>query len=250
MGIESLLTLDGLFSLLTLTIMEIILGIDNVIFISVISDRLTGEVQRKARLFGILGALVIRIILLSFVFELTKMSATLFTLFGTDFSWSDIILIFGGLFLVYKSTAEIFEKLEGEGHEEEELVKGIEESAEKSKLANAVVQIILLDIVFSFDSILTAVGMSNLIYVMIVAVVISMIIMLYFAKSISDFINNHPSVKVLALAFLLLIGILLIAEGFDHPIPKGYIYFAFAFSIAIEMVNMYTRKKSHKKSDK
>jgi predicted tellurium resistance membrane protein TerC len=250
MGIESVFTLDGLLSLLTLTVMEIILGIDNVIFISVISDRLSGEVQRKARLFGILGALIIRVVLLSFVFELSKMSNTLFTLFETEFSWSDIILIFGGLFLVYKSTAEIFEKLEGEGHEEEELIDEIEKSPKNSKLTNAIIQIILLDIVFSFDSILTAVGMSDLIYVMIIAVVISMVIMLYFAKSISDFINQHPSVKVLALAFLLLIGILLIAEGFDHPIPKGYIYFAFAFSIAIEMVNMYTRKKSHHKKSK
>ncbi|MCU0417867.1 MAG: TerC family protein [Cytophagaceae bacterium] len=235
MNLEVFLTLDGWLSLLTLALMEIILGIDNIIFISIISDRLPKEMQKQARLLGISGALIIRVILLSFIFQLAHMIKPLFSIMGNDFSWRDIILIAGGLFLVYKSTTEIFHNLEGEDD--------LEEIKPMNNIATAITQIILLDIVFSFDSILTAIGMSNSIIIMIIAVVISMVVMLLFAKAISEFINKHPSVKVLALAFLLTIGVLLIAEGFDQHVPKGYIYSAMFFSLLVELLNMYARKR-------
>lgn len=233
---DAFLTFDGWMSLLTLTIMEIVLGIDNVIFISIISDKLNVDIQAKARFVGLAGALVIRIILLSFITYLVGMDKSIFTIFNIGFSWRDLILIAGGLFLVYKSTTEIYEKMEGH-------VEVKEEKLNKS-LSNAVFQIILLDVVFSFDSILTAVGLSNHIEIMVIAVVISMIVMLVFAKTISDFINKHPSVKVLALSFLLMIGILLIAEGFDQHVPKGYIYFSMFFSLLVEAINMYSNKRN------
>lgn len=233
---DAFLTFDGWMSLLTLTIMEIVLGIDNVIFISIISDKLNVDIQAKARFVGLAGALIIRIILLSFITYLVGMDKSIFTVFDIGFSWRDLILMAGGLFLVYKSTTEIYEKMEGH-------VEVKEEKLNKS-LSNAVFQIILLDVVFSFDSILTAVGLSNHIEIMVIAVVISMVVMLIFAKTISDFINKHPSVKVLALAFLLMIGILLIAEGFEQSVPKGYIYFAMFFSLLVEGINMYSNKRN------
>ena len=238
---DPFLTIDGWMSLLTLTIMEIVLGIDNVIFISIISDKLKPEIQSKARLIGLSGALVIRIILLSFISYLAHMDKGLFSAFGTDFSWRDLILIAGGLFLVFKSTTEIYHKVEGEiDVEEDKINKG---------LWNAIMQIVLLDVVFSFDSILTAVGLSDYLLIMIIAVVISMIVMLIFAKVISDFINTHPSVKVLALSFLLMIGILLIAEGFNQHVPKGYIYFSMFFALIVEGINMYSDKRNKRKQD-
>jgi predicted tellurium resistance membrane protein TerC len=234
---DAFLTFDGWMSLLTLTIMEIVLGIDNVIFISIISDKLSPEIQSKARFVGLAGALIIRIILLSFITYLVGMDKSIFTIFNIGFSWRDLILMAGGLFLVYKSTTEIYEKMEGH-------VEVKEEKFNKS-LSNAVMQIILLDVVFSFDSILTAVGLSNHIEIMVIAVIISMVVMLIFAKSIGDFINKHPSVKVLALSFLLMIGVLLIAEGFDQHVPKGYIYFAMFFSLLVEVINMYSNKRNN-----
>lgn len=236
---DPFLTLDGWMSLMTLTIMEIVLGIDNVIFISIISDKLKPEIQSKARFVGLSGALIIRIILLSFISYLVHMNSGLFSLFGNEFSWRDLILIAGGLFLVFKSTTEIYHKVEGEVEVEKEKVsKG---------LSNAIFQIILLDVVFSFDSILTAVGLSDYILIMVIAVVISMIVMMLFANKISNFINTHPSIKVLALSFLLMIGILLIAEGFDQHVPKGYIYFSMFFSLLVEIINMYAGKRNRKK---
>jgi len=233
---DAFLTFDGWMSLLTLTIMEIVLGIDNVIFISIISDKLNPEIQAKARFVGLAGALVIRIILLSFITYLVGMDKNIFSVFNIGFSWRDLILMAGGLFLVYKSTTEIYEKMEGH-------VEVQEEKLNKS-LSTAVMQIILLDVVFSFDSILTAVGLSNHIEIMVIAVIISMFVMLIFSKTISDFINKHPSVKVLALAFLLMIGILLIAEGFEQAVPKAYIYFAMLFSLLVEGINMYSNKRN------
>jgi len=233
---DAFLTLDGWMSLLTLTIMEIVLGIDNVIFISIISDKLSPEIQSKARFVGLAGALVIRIILLSFITYLVGMDKSIFTVFDIGFSWRDLILIAGGLFLVYKSTSEIYEKMEG--HLE------IHEGKANKSLSTAIMQIILLYVVFSFDSILTAVGLSNHIEIMVIAVVISMVVMLIFASTISNFINKHPSVKVLALSFLLMIGILLIAEGFDQHVPKGYIYFSMFFSLLVEAINMYSNKRN------
>jgi predicted tellurium resistance membrane protein TerC len=187
------------------------------------------------------GALIIRIMLLSFISYLVHMDKALFEVMGNEFSWRDLILFAGGLFLVFKSTTEIYHKVEGESEEDEDKMN--------KDLWNAIVQIILLDVVFSFDSILTAVGLSDYVLIMIIAVIISMIVMLIFAKVISDFINTHPSVKVLALSFLLMIGILLIAEGFNVHVPKGYIYFSMFFSLIVQVINMYADRRSKNKKE-
>ncbi len=236
---ESLLTIDALISLLSLTLMEIVLGIDNIIFISILCNRLPESQQEKARRVGLVLALLMRIALLFAVTWLVGLTAPLFTVFDFSLTSRDLILMLGGLFLVYKSTTEIHEKLEGE-----------EESKDtKKKLSTfqaVIVQIILLDIVFSFDSILTAVGLVDNIWIMIIAVVISIGIMLLAAKSISEFIHKHPTVKMLALSFLLLIGVLLFIEGFHVHVPKGYIYFAIFFSLLVEVLNLRMKKNKNK----
>ncbi|MBB6609933.1 TerC family protein [Pontibacter sp. Tf4] len=234
---------DTWISLLTLTFMEVVLGIDNIVFISIIVARLPKEQQGKGRTIGLALALVFRVILLLFISYIVQAKEPLFTidLPFTDnvqaVSIRDLILFAGGLFLLAKSTTEIHNKLEGE-----------EESHGTGKatatLGKILIQIILIDIVFSFDSILTAVGLVDNVLIMIVAVVISMIIMLLFAKYVSDFVNKHPTVKMLALSFLLLIGVMLVAESFHVEIPKGYIYFAMFFSLLVEILNMKLRKKT------
>jgi len=232
-------------SLLTLTIMEIVLGIDNVIFISILSGRLEPKDQGKARLIGLALALIMRIILLYTISWIVGFDKPLITdFFGMDISVRDLILFAGGLFLIYKSTAEIHDKLEGP---EDEANKGV-----RLGLFSAIIQIVLLDIVFSFDSILTAIGLvedpSRDILIMVVAVVISLFIMLLFARPISDFVNKHPTIKMLALSFLLMIGLLLVAEGFHKHIPKGYIYFAMTFSLFVEILNLRSKKKAKEKA--
>ena len=229
-------------SLLTLTLLEIVLGIDNIIFISILSGKLPASQQRKARQWGLGLALITRILLLcglAWVVKLDKpfWEPTIFS-FKLAVSGKDIILILGGLFLLGKSTYEIHEKLEGvDGEKTEKMMPTF----------NAVlVQIMLLDIVFSLDSVITAVGMVKQIGVMIAAVIVAMIIMLIFVNQISDFVDRHPTIKMLALSFLILIGSMLVAEGFHQHIPKGYIYFAMAFSVVVEMLNIRTRKKAHK----
>ncbi len=237
---ESLLTIDTLISLLSLTLMEIVLGIDNIIFISILCNRLPENEQEKARRLGLVLALLMRIALLFAVSWLVGLTAPLFTVFDFSLTSRDLILMLGGLFLIYKSTTEIHHKLEGEE----------ETAGEKKKLSTfsaVIMQIILLDIVFSFDSILTAVGLVDNIWIMVVAVVISMGIMLVAAKSISDFIQKHPTVKMLALSFLLLIGVLLFIEGFHVHVPKGYIYFAIFFSLLVEVLNLRMKKNKNKK---
>ncbi|RDV15559.1 TerC family protein [Pontibacter diazotrophicus] len=235
---------DTWISLLTLTFMEVVLGIDNIVFISIIVGRLPKEQQGKGRTIGLSLALVFRIILLMFISWIVGASAPLFTInlpfTESDFpvSWRDIILFAGGLFLLAKSTTEIHNKLEGE---EEEAHGGAKTYATMSQV---LIQIILIDIVFSFDSILTAVGLAQEVIVMIIAVILAMIIMLIFAKYVSDFVNKHPTVKMLALSFLLLIGFMLIVESLHQHIPKGYIYFAMFFSLMVEMLNMKLRKKT------
>jgi predicted tellurium resistance membrane protein TerC len=240
--LEPLFSASGLASLLTLTVMEVVLGIDNIIFISILSGRLPEENQAKARSIGLALALIIRIILLTIISWIVGSHKPLVhDLFGTglDISIRDLILLAGGLFLIYKSTMEIHEKLEGRE----------DDSSSKVKLGvvSAIFQIVLLDIVFSFDSILTAVGLvenpEKDLLIMIIAVVISLAIMLMFSKPISDFVNQHPTVKMLALSFLLMIGILLVAEAFHKEIPKGYIYFAMTFSLLVEVLNMKVRGK-------
>jgi predicted tellurium resistance membrane protein TerC len=220
---------------LTLTVLEIVLGIDNIIFISILSGKLPKEQQKKGRLVGLSLAMVTRILLLFSISLIVKLTEPFFTVFEIGISGRDLILILGGLFLLAKSTVEIHSKLEGE--EEHHDVKA------KVSFAGVIIQIMLLDIVFSLDSVITAIGMANDLAVMIIAVIIAVIFMMFFSGSISDFVENHPTIKILALSFLLLIGFSLIVEGLHQHIPKGYIYFAMAFSVFVEMLNLKMRKK-------
>jgi predicted tellurium resistance membrane protein TerC len=232
---EFLLQPETYISLITLTFLEIVLGIDNIIFISIITDRLPQESQKRTRTIGLILALVMRIILLSLITFIIQMKEPLFTAFNHPFSVRDIILFIGGTFLLAKSVSEIHEKVEG-GHEQKVSVK-------KHSFGYVIFQILMLDIVFSFDSILTAIGLSKELPIMITAIIIAMIVMIYFVEIISRFINKHPTFQVLALSFLILIGFMLILDGFHFEIPKGYIYFALFFSVMVEMVNMKVRKK-------
>jgi predicted tellurium resistance membrane protein TerC len=229
---------QALIALLTLTVLEIVLGIDNIIFISILSGKLPKEEQKKGRLLGLSLAMITRILLLFSISLIVKLTEPFFTVFELGISGRDLILIIGGLFLLAKSTMEIHSKLEGE--EEHHDVKA------KVSFWGVIIQILLLDIVFSLDSVITAVGMANELAVMVIAVIIAVIFMMFFSGSISDFVENHPTIKILALSFLLLIGFSLIAEGLHQHIPKGYIYFAMAFSVFVEMINLRMRKKKSK----
>ena len=228
---------DTWVALLTLTIMEIVLGIDNVIFISILADRLPREQQRRARLIGLSLALILRIGLLFGITWIMGLTRPLFSIAGQAVSGRDLILGLGGLFLIAKSTHEIYAKLEV-ADDDDAARMGAHPS-----LGLIVAQILILDIVFSLDSVITAVGMAQEILVMVIATVIAVIIMMVFAGRIGDFVNRHPSMKILALAFLLLIGVMLVAEALDQHVNKGYIYFAMAFSVAVELLNMRFRKK-------
>ncbi|WMN06262.1 TerC family protein [Marivirga arenosa] len=234
---ESLLTVDGIISLLSLTLMEIVLGIDNIIFISILCNRLPESQQSQARNLGLFLALIMRIGLLFAVTWLVGLKEPFLSVFDFDLTYRDAILMAGGLFLIYKSTTEIHDKLEGEETD-------VKNSQKISGFTSVIFQIILLDIVFSFDSILTAVGLVDNVAIMIVAVIISIGIMILAAGKISSFVNKHPTVKMLALSFLLLIGVLLLVEGFHVHVPKGYIYFAIFFSLLVEVLNMRMRKKT------
>jgi len=225
---------ENLVALFTLTALEIVLGIDNIIFIAILSAKLPLAVQNRARLIGLAIAMVTRVLLLLSITWIMRLTTPLFSLLERDFSGRDLILIAGGLFLLAKSTLEIHEKLEGEEHEHK-AAKGV------AKFGAVVFQIVLLDIVFSLDSVITAIGLSNHVAIMITAVVIAVIFMMVFSKSISDFVDKHPTIRMLALSFLLLIGISLVGEGLEFHIPKGYIYFAMAFSVGVEMLNLRIR---------
>ncbi len=236
---ELFLQPEAWLSLITLTVMEIVLGIDNVIFISLVTSRLEVGNQGKARRLGLFLALFIRIVLLGFISHIVlDMVHPIATLFDIAISWRAIILMAGGLFLIYKSTLEIFELLEANEHEAKTRVK--------PTFWNVVFQVILIDIVFSFDSIITAVGLAKDLPIMVLAVVISMVIMLFFSAAIAKFIDRHPSIKLLALAFLLLIGVLLGAQALGYEVPKGYVYFAMAFSVGVELLNLRMKKKGTK----
>jgi len=239
--LESLFTIEALISLATLTALEIVLGIDNIIFIAILVGRLPEHQRDKARIFGLALAMITRIMLLLSLFWIMKLTNPLFTVFAQEISGRDLILILGGLFLLVKSTNEIHADIEESGEEEKDLVKSAK------GYFNTLIQIAILDIVFSLDSVITAVGMANNILVMILAVVIAVGVMMFASKSISLFIENNPTIKILALAFLILVGVALIAEGFDLHISKAYIYFAMAFSLAVESVNIYTRKKKSRR---
>lgn len=226
----------------TLTVLELVLGIDNVIFISILSGKLPKEKQASARYIGLGLAFVMRVILLLSLSWVIGLVHPLFTIWGQAVSGKDLVLLVGGLFLIAKSTHEIHGSLEGpEAHDVKRTYSGF---------TGVIIQIVLLDIVFSLDSVITAVGMisdqygGHGIYIMIAAVVISIIAMMLFAGSIGDFVQRHPTIKMLALSFLLLIGVMLVAESFHHKIPKGYIYFAMAFSVAVEFLNMRLRRRS------
>lgn len=226
---------EAWISLLTLTFLEIVLGIDNIVFISVLASKLPEGQQAKARQIGLFLALGTRLLLLFCLSLIVKLTAPIFEVFGHGVSGRDLILLIGGLFLLAKATHEIHEKLEG--------VDGAKSKKLAPTFASVIIQIMLLDVVFSLDSVITAVGMVDEIAIMVTAVVIAMIVMLLFVNTVSAFIEKHPTLKILALSFLILIGFVLVAEGLHREIPKGYIYFAMAFSFGVEMLNLKMRKK-------
>ncbi|WP_114749456.1 TerC family protein [Pleomorphovibrio marinus] len=239
---ELFLQTETWIALLTLTFLEIVLGVDNIIFISIISNKLPHSQQAKARNLGLGFALLFRILLLLGISWVVQFTQPLLEIFGFSLSLRDLILIVGGLFLLFKSTMEIHHKMEGKPQE----VK----SNSATSPTRVILQIILLDIIFSFDSILTAVGLVNEVSLMIIAVVVAMVVMMVFSGSISRFINGQPTLQILALSFLLLIGFMLMVEGFHVEIPKGYIYFAVFFSLGTEIVNMKMRKNAEKQKVK
>ena len=227
--------MEFLAALVTLTFLEIVLGVDNVIFISILSSRLPKDQQKRARRIGMLAAMGMRIVLLFSINWIAQLTTPLFTVSRWELSGRDLILIVGGLFLLAKSTFEIHERLEGDTHQT---------GRAAASFASVITQVMLLDIVFSLDSVITAIGMANDLRVMVTAVVLAVLVMMVAAEPISAFVDKHPTIKVLALSFLLLIGLSLVADGLDQHIPKGYIYFAMAFSVFVEMINIRVRRKS------
>ncbi len=239
--IELLSDPQAWIAFLTLTALELVLGIDNVIFISIIVDKLPAARREFARKLGLFLAMFMRIGLLLLLSWMVGLTAPLFSLFTNEISGRDLILIAGGLFLIWKSTGEIHQLLEGqEGHAS---------SAVAPVFSAVILQIIIIDLVFSLDSIITAVGMVDSVEIMIAAVITSVALMMLFASAIGRFVSAHPTIKMLALSFLLLIGVVLIADGFSHQVPKGYVYFAMAFSVCVEMLNIRMHKKSAKPVD-
>ena len=238
---EIFLEVETWVALLTLTFLEIVLGIDNIIFISIVSNKLPKQRQGKARTVGLLLALILRVGLLLGITWIISFKEPLFTIFDLDVSGRDLILLAGGLFLLAKSTREIHHKIEGETRHESE--------RQSASFAGVILQIVLLDMIFSFDSILTAVGLTEEVLLMIIAVIISIGVMMAFSKKISDFISSHPTLEILALSFLILIGFVLIADGLHQHIPKGYIYAAVAFSLLVEIVNINVRKRETSNKD-
>ncbi|AEV31933.1 TerC family protein [Owenweeksia hongkongensis] len=241
MDFEIFLQSEAWIALLTLSLLEVVLGIDNIIFISLLTNKLPEERRKTARTAGIGLALILRVIMLLGITWIIGFTQPIFEIFGFVATGRDLVLLVGGLFLIGKSTSEIHHKIDGGGKEED--AKSMKKQAQKS-FVSIIIQIGLLDIVFSFDSILTAIGMTEELLIMILAVVISLIVMLIFAGRIAAFIERYPTLQILALAFLILIGFVLIADGLHQHISKGYIYFAVAFSLATEVVNINMRKKS------
>jgi len=233
---DAFFTAEGLAALVTLTVLEIVLGVDNIIFISILAGKLPENQQPRARRVGLAMAMLMRIALLFSLAWVIGLTRPIFAVIGHEISGRDLILIGGGLFLIAKSTAEIHDKLEGEeGHSSKKVA---------ASFSGVIVQIMLLDVVFSLDSVITAVGMANEIAIMVAAVVISVGIMMFSAGPISEFVERHPTVKMLALSFLLLIGVSLLIEGFEYHVPKGYIYFAMGFSVFVELINLKIRGRA------
>jgi predicted tellurium resistance membrane protein TerC len=229
-------------SLITLTTLEIVLGVDNLVFIAIIANRLPPEQRDKARKLGLALALIMRLGLLASISWIMGLVEPLFALFGREFSWRDIILFLGGLFLLYKGTHEIHAQVEGDDTESH----GQTLSKERATMTGVIAQIMVLDIVFSLDSVITAVGMVDNVWVMAAAIVIAVIIMLVASAPLANFVNKHPTVRMLALGFLLLVGMMLMADGFGFHIPKGYIYAAIGFSIVIEILNLWAAGRRRK----
>ncbi|WBL22824.1 MULTISPECIES: TerC family protein [unclassified Zunongwangia] len=233
---EIFLQADSWVALLTLTFMEIVLGIDNIIFISLVAGKLPQHQQKKARIGGLALAMITRVLLLLGITWIIGLTKPVLTFGNFELSWRDIILLAGGIFLLVKSTLEIHHKVEGQ--------QEAEKNVSAKSFGLAIAQIVMLDIIFSFDSILTAIGLTTEIILMIIAVIISILVMMIFAKAVSDFVNKHPTIQILALSFLILIGVMLIIEAVHYHVPKGYIYFSVFFSLSIEMLNMRYRKKN------
>ena len=226
-----------MISLVTLIALEVILGIDNVIFISILAGKLPAKKKKKARLYGLILAMILRLALLAVISLIMKLENDLFRVFNQGFSVKDLILVLGGLFLLYKSATEIFHKMEGEQGNQSKKFKAV-------TFTQVIIQILLMDLVFSVDSIITAIGMVKEVWIMYVAIVVTVLIMLIAAEPISNFVNKHPAFKMLALSFLLLIGFSLISEGFGVEIPKGYIYFSMAFSMLVSIFQVRMNKNS------
>lgn len=228
---------DAIIPLISLIALEVILGIDNIIFISILADKLPNDQRNKLRYWGMGLAMIMRLSLLAFIAWILQLDQTLFTIFDVDFSGKGLILISGGLFLIYKSTKEIYYKTEVSYEDKPDVPK-------RRSFKRLLTEVILLDIVFSIDSIITAVGMVKELWIMYTAVIVTVVIMVFAAKPIGEFISKHPSFKVLALCFLLLIGVSLLAEGFHYEIPKGYIYFSMAFAFIVDVIQMKTVKRT------
>ena len=226
---------EVIIALVTLTFLEIVLGVDNIIFISILSGKLPKEQQKRARRVGLMAAMLMRLALLASIWVIARLTSPIFTLMGQEISGRDLILIGGGLFLIAKATYEIHDKLEGHGaHGPNKVV---------ATFGSVIAQVMLLDIVFSLDSVITAIGMAEHLWVMATAVILAVMVMLFAAEPISEFVEAHPTIKILALSFLLLIGLSLVADGLGQHLSKGYIYFAMGFSVFVEMINIRVRKK-------
>ena len=236
--IELLTNPEAWVALITLTLLELVLGIDNLVFIAILTDRLPRAERPLAYKLGLGGAMLTRVLLLLALSWVMHLTNTLFTVLDNDISGRDIIVLVGGLFLIGKSAHEIFEKVEMRDDEDDE-----DGSKGRSTLTSIVIQIAIMDIIFSLDSVITAVGMVEEVEIMVTAIVLAVLMMLIFARHIGEFVNEHPSMKILALSFMLLIGVLLVAEGFDQHLPKGYIYAAMAFSAFVEALNMLARRR-------
>lgn len=236
------LAFDWIINLITLTLLELVLGVDNLVFIALMSGRLPKSQQKTARRTGLLLALITRVLLLSMAFWLIHLTEPLFSIFTLDISVRDLFFIFGGLFLLYKGTDEIH----GEFVESQPALPGVKQ---QKKFWLVIIQIIVLDIVFSFDSVITAVGMTNHFWIMVTAIAIAIIAMIFLSEPLAKFIQHHPTVRVLAFSFLLMIGMVLVADGLHREIPRGYVYFAVAFSIFVEVLNLLLRDRKRKKLD-
>jgi len=244
---HALTSTEGLISLVSLAVMEIVLGIDNILLVAILSQRVPEASRGRVRRLGIGLALVLRIALLMTLSWIMGMTRPLFSVLGNEFSGRDLVLLVGGLFLMYKATHELYLRVEGDPDDEEQAHGA---AGKSSRSFSVIAQILALDIVFSLDSVITAVGMARALSVMIVAMVFAVGVMLVFANVVADFVTRHPSMKVLALSFLLMIGVLLVADSFGHHVNRGYVYFAMGFSLVVELLNMRLRKKDTTKDTK